>query len=113
AGLFADALIQILQQRAAAGEDDAAIADIGGKLGWRALQRHANGIHDGADAFAESFANLAVIHSNGLGHALDEVAALDLHGQRLIQRIGGTDLNLDLLGGAFADEQVVLALEVI
>src|SRR6202030_1280021 len=37
----------------------------------------------------------------------------DLHGQRLVQRIGGSDVDLDLLRRAFADEQVVLALEVI
>src|SRR5205814_1323050 len=61
----------------------------------------------------ESFANFAVIYGNGFGYAFDEVAALDLHGQRLIQRITGADLDLDLLGGAFADQQVVLALEVI
>ncbi len=32
---------------------------------------------------------------------------------RLVQRIGRADFDLDLLGGAFADEQVVLALEVV
>ncbi len=30
----------------------------------------------------------------------------------LVERVGGAELHLDLLGGALADEQVVLALEV-
>src|SRR5437764_4616616 len=113
AGFFADALIQILEQGAAAGEHDAAVADVGGKFGRSALQGDANGVHDGAHAFAQGLANLAIVHGNGFGHALDEVAAFDLHGQRLIERIAGADLDLDLLGGALANEQVVLALEVI
>jgi hypothetical protein len=54
----------------------------------------------------------SVVDGDGLGHALDQVAALDLHGERLVEREGRADLHLDLLGGALADEQVVLALEV-
>ena len=50
-GFLADALVQILQQRAAAGEHDAAVADVRGELGRRALERHANGVHDGRNAF--------------------------------------------------------------
>ena len=40
-------------------------------------------------------------------HALDQVAAFDFHRQRLVERRGGTELELDLLGGALADQQVV------
>ena len=58
-------------------------------------------------------ANFAVIHGDGLWHAFDQVAPLDLHGQRLVQRIRRADLNLDLFRGALADQQVVLPLQVI
>src|SRR5580693_4846365 len=44
AGFFADALVEILQKRAAAGQDDAAVADVGGKFWRSAFQSHANGI---------------------------------------------------------------------
>ena len=48
-----------------------------------------------------------------LGQAGDGVAALDLHRELFIERISRTDAHLDLLGGAFADEQIVRALHVI
>src|SRR5580698_9938365 len=68
--LFADAFVKVLDQRAAAGQHYTSIADIGGKL-WRcALERHANGVHDHRNAFAESFANFAVIDGDGFGYAL-------------------------------------------
>src|ERR1035437_1583775 len=47
AGLFADALVEILKQRAAAGKHDAAVADIGRKFRWRPLERDAAGVEDG------------------------------------------------------------------
>ena len=46
-----------------------------------------------------------------LGQAVHEVAALDLHSQLGVQHIGRADLDLDLLGGALTDEQVVFALD--
>ncbi len=48
-----------------------------------------------------------------LRHALDEIAALDLHAQRFVERVGRPDLDLDLLGGPLAEEEVVLLLEVV
>ncbi len=50
AGLFADALVEIFDQRAAAGEDDAAVGDVGGELGRGALEGDADGVDDGGDA---------------------------------------------------------------
>src|SRR5580692_11423811 len=55
AGLFADALVEIFQQRAAAGEDDAAVADVGGKFGRCALESHAHRIQNRGNAFAQRF----------------------------------------------------------
>ncbi len=62
---------------------------------------------------AERFADLAVVDGHGLRNAFDEVAALDFHGERLVQRKRRADLDLDRFGGAFADQQIVLALEVL
>ena len=51
------------------------------------------------------------MHHDVLGQAVHKVAALDLHGQLRVQHIGRADLDLDLLGSALTDEQVVLALD--
>ena len=54
-----------------------------------------------------------IVASTSIRIAGDEIAALDLDGQRLVERVGGADLLLDHLGGALADEEVVLALDVL
>ena len=59
------------------------------------------------------FANFAVVDRDGPRHAFDQVAAFHFHGQRFFQRIRRADLHLDLFRGALADEQVVLALQVL
>ena len=46
-----------------------------------------------------------------LGQAVHEVAALDLEGHLGVHRVGRADLDLDLLGGALTDEEVILALD--
>src|ERR1041385_8683499 len=78
-----------------------------------ALQRHPDRVHDGAYALRERLADLAVVHRDGLRHALDQVAPLDLHRQRLVQRIRRPDLHLDLLCRALADQQVIFPLQVV
>src|SRR5208282_2439879 len=113
AGFLADALVQIFDQRAAAGQHDASVADVSGEFGRRAFERYADGIHDGRDAFTQRFANFAVVYGNGLGHAFDQVAAFDFHGQRLVEWIGGTDFHFDLLRGALAPQQVIFPFQVI
>src|SRR5450631_970150 len=113
AGLFANALIEILDQRSAAGQHNAAIADIRAQFRGRAFQRDANRIHDRRDALGQGLTNFAVFDGDGLGYALDQVAALDLHGQRLVEHIRRANFDFDLFRRALADQQVVLALEVI
>ena len=61
----------------------------------------------------ERLADLRVGQREGLGDAVDEIAPLDLHRERLVEGVGRADLDLDLLGGPLADEQVVLALDVL
>ena len=46
-----------------------------------------------------------------LGQAVHEVAALDLEGHLGVHRVGRADLDLDLLGGALTDEEVILAFD--
>src|SRR5208283_4687645 len=61
----------------------------------------------------QRLANLLVGYLDNLGHARNEVAALDLHGLNLVAGIGRPDRYLDQLGSALADEQIVLALDVL
>ena len=59
AGFVAQALVEIAQQRAAAGEDDAAIVDVGRELGRNAFERVADRLDDLAQRLCERFADLA------------------------------------------------------
>src|SRR5579872_4870807 len=58
ARLFAQERVEVLQERAAAGEDDAAIGDVAGQLGRRALQRDLDRLDDGVDRLGERVADL-------------------------------------------------------
>ena len=113
AGLLPQAPVEVLEQRAAARQDDALVHDVGRELGRRLLERDADRVDDDPDGLREGLADLRVGEREGLRDALDEVAALDLHRDRLVERVGRPDLDLDLLGRALADQEVVLALDVL
>ena len=61
----------------------------------------------GADGAGERVADLDGADFDGLGQARREVAAANLDGPFVVQRVGGAGLHLDLLGGALADQQVM------
>src|SRR3989449_2465638 len=113
AGLFANSLIEILDERPATGKHDTAIGDVRGKLGRRALQNDANRIDDDIDALVQRLANFFIGHDDALRYTLHEIAAFDFHCPRLIERMRGPDLDLDLLGRALADQKVVFSLDVL
>src|SRR5260221_11700762 len=110
---LADPLVQVLEQRAAARQHDAAIADVRGKLRWSALERRAHRIHDRRHALVQGLADFAVIDGNRARHTLDQVAPLHFYGDRFFQRIGGTDLHFDLFRGTLAHQWVVFALQIL
>src|SRR5215472_9432489 len=82
-GFFANPLIQILEQRAPSRQHDAPVADIGGELGWGALERYTNRVQDSRDALGKRFPDFAIVDRDGLRHAFDQVAAFNFHGERL------------------------------
>ena len=92
---------------AAAGEDDAAIEDVGRQLRRNPLERVVHRLHDRADRLRQRLADFLVVHRDRLRPAFAEVPAFDFHRQPLLERERGADLDLDLLGGPLADEQVV------
>ena len=61
----------------------------------------------------ERLADFLVADRDRLRHALDQMASLDLHRHPLFELERRADLHLDLLGGAFADEEVVRLLDVL
>ena len=65
------------------------------------LQRRLDGLHD-----------LGAGDRDGPRQAGDQVAAAHLHRQFALERQGGADLDLDLLGRALADHEVVLLADV-
>ena len=56
----------------------------------------------------QRLADSLVGHDDVSRHAFEHVPALHFHLERLVERRGRSDLELDLLGGALADEQVVV-----
>ena len=105
-------LVDVAQQRAAAGHDHALVDDVGRQLGRRLLEDRA----DRGDQLLEGL--LDGLHHLGRGdrdrarQARDEVAATDLHRQLALERQRGADLHLDLFGRSLADHQVVLLADV-
>src|SRR5882672_9981847 len=113
ARLLAEEGIQVLEQRAAAREHDPAVRDVARQLGRGALQRHLHRFDDGVDRLRERVADLVRAHRERARHAGDEIAPLDVHGEHFVARVGVADAHLDQLGGALADQEIVLAFDVL
>ena len=111
-GLVAQALVEAVQERAAAGEDDAAVHDVGRQLGRGLVERRLDRVDDLADRAVERAAHLFGAEDDGLRQAGEHVAAPHLRLDLLLEVEGAADLELDLLGGLLADQQLVLGLDV-
>src|SRR5207245_11742257 len=94
--------------RPPAGHHDAPVAAVGRQLGRRKLQRATHRVDDLLERLLHGLADLARVYPHDLGNAGHEVAALHFHLAFLADRGRGPDLDLDLLRGGLADEQVVV-----
>ena len=67
-----------------------------------------------ADRFGQAFGDFALADDQFLRNAVHQVAALDFHGLAfaVFGGAGGTDVFLDPRGGAFADQEVMVAADV-
>src|SRR5699024_1935517 len=92
-------------------EHDPPVDDVAGQLGRGAFQRVLDGVHYAQQTFAHGLPHFLRADQDVLGQTVHQVAALDLHAGLGVLGAGGTDLDLDLLGGAFAHQQVVFALD--
>src|SRR5258707_12289015 len=102
--------VKIAEQRAAAGQHDPLIDDIGGEFRSGVLERHLDRLDNRAHRFGEAFGDLALTDHDFLGHPVHQVAPLDLHYAplALLGHAGGTYLLLDPLGAALATEEIIV-----
>src|SRR5437867_2689667 len=112
-GLLTDSFVQVFDKCSAARENNSAISEVGRELGGRVLQHDTYGIDDDFDTFVECLPNLLIGNDDTFRNALHQVAALDLHRPWRIQNICGSDLDFDLLGRSFPDQEVVFAFDVL
>src|SRR6185369_7037642 len=108
ARLVTQYFVEALEQRSAAGEHDALVANVRGKLGSGVLERDPDALDDRSDGLGECFGDLALVDRDFLGYAVDEVATLDVDGlaDAVDRRLGDPNFLLDPLGRRFADQEV-------
>ena len=106
-GLIAQAHIETAQQRAATGQQNAVVHKVRGKIGRRSVECVLDGLGHLVERLVERATNLLALDAHGLGQTGDHVAAVDLNVELVLERHGGTDLDLDVLCRTLADGQVV------
>ena len=77
-GLLANTLVQIPDQRAASGEDDALVGDIGRKFGRSPFKNHTNRVHDNVDALVEGLADQLFASGNIMPLVADLPAGVEV-----------------------------------
>jgi hypothetical protein len=108
AGLVVEDLAEPRQQRAAARDDDAALDDVAGELGRRALEARAHRLDDGDDRVAERVRHFRLGQPDGLREAVEDGAALDRHRATVAALSRGSNRQLDRLRLPRADQEVFL-----
>ncbi len=102
-------LVQAPQQSAAACEHNAPVNNIRRQLRRGLFQSILDGVHHDHHAVHQGLPHLVGMNGHILRQAVDQVPALDLHKgiDGILRGKRRADLHLDLLGGTFADEQVI------
>ena len=101
------------QQRAAAGQGDPLVDDVGRQFGRRLFQRGAHRCDDLSDRFGQRLGDLGLGHLHLRRAAVDQVAALDPDDHPFaLGRHRTADRQLDALGGHFADHQIMFAADI-
>src|SRR5262245_25934534 len=75
AGLFHQQLVAVAQQRATAGEHDAALGDVRTQLGRRLLERGLDRANDALQRLLQRLEDLVRVEREAARHALGEIAA--------------------------------------
>src|SRR3989337_3076397 len=76
---------------------------------WRRyLDSVFDSLHYGADGVGDSLTDLRATHLDRLGQTRDQIASFEADSDLLFQRPAGTGGELDLLGHALADAEIIL-----
>jgi serine/threonine protein kinase len=105
--LFAQQRVEVADAGATAAQHDAAVDDVGRQLRRGLLERRLHGADQLPDVVLQRLAHLDRRHVDRARDAGDEVAPLHLDVELFVERVGVADLQLDQLGRALADEDVV------
>ena len=109
-GRLGDAPVEAGEQRAATGEHDALVHDVGDELRRRLLDRVLDRVDDLVDGRLDRLADLVGADLDAARQPGQQVAAAEGDALRVpLARVGGADRDLDVLGRPLAEEQVVLA----
>ena len=93
----------------AAGEQDTVLENVGSQLGRCMLQHTLNGLGEHAQRLVNGFGDIIAVDAHGLGQTGDQVAAGHIHVGLLGAGDSRAQIDLQLLSGALADVQAVLA----
>ncbi len=109
-GRLGHATVEALQQRAAAGQHDALVHDVGDQLGRRLLDGVLDGVDDLLDGDLDGVADLVGADLDRARQAGQQVAAAERDVLLIVLAgVGRADGDLDVLGRPLAEQQVVLA----
>src|ERR1035437_4599172 len=112
AGHLGEQLVDVPEQRSAAGHDHALVDDVARKLGRGLLQNEADGADDLLKRGLHCLHDFGAVHRDGARQAGDQVTAADVHSELAFQRQSGADLDLHFFGGPVTDHEVVLLADV-
>ena len=81
--------------------------------GRRLVERRLHGVNDGSDRLGQGFADLLGRERDRARQTADQVATTDVGGELVVERPARPHVHLDLLGGAIADREGELLLDVL
>src|SRR5438445_1975276 len=113
ADLLGDEAVEVAQEGGATRHHDPSVHHVGGELRRGALEDGADGADDRLQGVGDALRDVGGGDGDGAREAADLVAAADLVGELLLEGEGAADGDLQLLGGAVADDDVVAALDVV
>src|SRR5689334_2223016 len=105
-----DDVLEPDELRAATGDDDALLHDVGRELGWCLVERDLHRVDDRGSRFLDGFADLDGGDHDRLGKSTHEIAPAHLGVDLFLERPRARELHLYFFGSAFAERERVLAL---
>ncbi len=113
ARLLHQQLVDVAEQRAAARQHDAAFGDVGAEFRRSLLQSFLDRPDNALQGLLQRFEDLVAVERKAARHAFGEIAALDRDLEHLLARERGADVVLDAFGRRLADQDAVVAADVV